>query len=583
MRFLSRYFTQNKESIEEYFAMIAKETPTRFASVMLVMALLGYFSSLWIVLLVCAALLIDDIAILWANAGMKSPNAFPRYIIASGVNVIATFAYGLFLADIVYQADSAVASLVALLALIVSFAQIALVRAEDLLHGGTTALPLFISLAFGLGLRLNAIDNGGAETIVGWIGGVLGLGYLGWIYAETGRIRKKLRFERTRATEANLAKTRFLGALSHEIRTPLNALYGTAQLMKFNSDPDETKIRSEIILESAASLTALVDDVVDFMRLDSGTIEITPVPVDLVALVKHKIQLFQANAENKGLTLRLLPPEGIPRLGMVDRMRFEQVLGNLLSNAIKYTDRGSITVKMNYHLGLNGGLLDVSVSDTGIGMTKAEADNLFDAFGTSLRSNPSFRGGAGLGLSIANSIAHIMDGKIEVESEPHVGSTFTISCRVGDVPEELMNPQPPQHRNVPVNPTNNKRLENLEVLVVDDVEMNRIVVRKFLELEGAIVAEAVNGLDAVEKVDANNFDAVLLDQMMPVMNGKEALSKIRTLGEGTANLPVLGLSAAIYDEDREELESLGLSKFLTKPIGREELTRALCDAVGRTY
>ena len=133
-----------------------------------------------------------------------------------------------------------------------------------------------------------------------------------------------------------------------------------------------------------------------------------------------------------------------------------------------------------------------------MGMTKAEADNLFDAFGTSLRSNPSFRGGAGLGLSIANSIAHLMDGKIEVESEPHVGSTFTISCRVGDVPEELMNPQPPQYRNVPVNPTNNKRLENLEVLVVDDVEMNRIVVRKFLELEGAIVAEAVNGLDAVE-------------------------------------------------------------------------------------
>ena len=122
-----------------------------------------------------------------------------------------------------------------------------------------------------------------------------------------------------------------------------------------------------------------------------------------------------------------------------------------------------------------------------------------------------------------------------------------------------------------------------QILVVDDVEMNRIVVRKFLELEGAIVAEAVNGLDAVEKVDANNFDAVLLDQMMPVMNGKEALSKIRTLGEGTANLPVLGLSAAIYDEDREELETLGLSKFLTKPIGREELTRALCDAVGRTY
>ena len=113
--------------------------------------------------------------------------------------------------------------------------------------------------------------------------------------------------------------------------------------------------------------------------------------------------------------------------------------------------------------------------------------------------------------------------------------------------------------------------------------MNRIVVRKFLELEGATVVEAVNGLDAVEKVDANNFDAVLLDQMMPVMNGKEALSMIRTLGEGTANLPVLGLSAAIYDEDREELETLGLSKFLTKPIGCEELTRALCDAVGRTY
>ena len=370
------------------------------------------------------------------------------------------------------------------------------------------------------------------------------------------------------ADAAAQAKSQFLANMSHEIRTPLNGILGLSCLIEEESIPDELRPMMNLIRTSGEVLRRVLDDVLDFSKIDSGKLELVEEPFDLGACLRWSFQLFRDAAMEKDLECRLHLDSALPAYVSGDAVRLRQVTGNLMSNAVKFTRRGSIV--MEAHLvepaPPNGRhAIRVLVRDTGIGIPEDRIGRLFQSFSQVDSAINRSYGGTGLGLAISRRLVEMMGGAIRVESQVGVGTTFafTFTAGVSGAPEPV------------AEPAVSTDFTGLRVLVAEDNPINQMVTTQILRKMGCQVDLAVDGAAAVRSVENRRYDIVLMDLLMPEVDGMEAARRIRRMGGARSAIPIVALTASASAEVRLQCLDAGMNDFLSKPMDLDALQRAL--------
>ena len=385
---------------------------------------------------------------------------------------------------------------------------------------------------------------------------------------------------------AGRARADFLAVMSHEIRTPLNGILGLAELLQ--AVPDGTPIgpdeRSYInmIVGSGKALLQMINDILDYSRLDVGRLELDRAAFDLRGLVRNVIELLRPEAHKRGLTLNAELANDLPLRAAGDPARLRQVLLNLVGNALKFTQTGSVRVVVKM-VEDDGALvrIEFSIVDTGIGITPEKQATLFEAFRQADNSTSRHFGGSGLGLTISRDLVRLMGGDISVESEPGRGSVFRFSIvlsarRASDrqpMPTEVPGALPSVEAERPALPP------KLSILIADDNPTNRLVTCRMLERYGHTVQAVEDGHEALAVLRQKQFDVVLMDMMMPGMDGLEATREIRALPGPIARVPVVGLTASNQPEDVASCLAVGMNAVMSKPIAAAKLLVAIGDAL----
>ena len=370
------------------------------------------------------------------------------------------------------------------------------------------------------------------------------------------------------------AKTDFLSRMSHEIRTPMNAISGMTTIAKsVVTDPEKTLDCLEKIESSNVYLLNLVNDILDMSRIESGKLELSYEALDLNALLYRLESLFLAQAQEKGLTLRLEDCRSGNRLLRADSLRLNQVLVNIIGNAIKFTDKGGVTIRVEELEAEPRAILRFCVTDTGIGIEPAALSRIFNPFEQAEASTATRRGGTGLGLSISYRLVQMMGGILEVRSEVNQGSSFFFTLGFDYLAEET--PSTVQAKTAVQPPDFHGR----RILLAEDNALNREIAQTILEMNGLIVTCAENGQEALDlfcREAPGWFDAILMDIRMPVMDGLEATRRLRTSGRPDARtIPIIALSANAFDEDSKKSIASGMNGHLSKPIEVDKLLDVL--------
>jgi signal transduction histidine kinase/ActR/RegA family two-component response regulator len=376
---------------------------------------------------------------------------------------------------------------------------------------------------------------------------------------------------RDAAEAANQAKSMFLANMSHEIRTPMNAVLGFAQLLERDASLKPTA-RSKVttILKSGEHLLSIINDILEMSRIEAGCIELRAESVDLPGLLNDLAIMFRLRAEDKGLAFALDCSADLPHYIMADLGKLRQVLINLLGNAIKFTNQGSIILRAGP---VARDRMAISVLDTGIGITREEQEKLFHPFERT-RSGEQVAGGTGLGLAISRRYAQLMGGEISVESRAGSGSCFRFEFRapvtgVPPVPVEA------SRRVVALAPGQGE----IRILVADDQPTNRQLLREMLEPLGFIVGEAVDGNDAIAKATSFCPRIILMDLVMPGMDGVKATQILRKSCPSDSTV-IIGLSASAFTEDKQRFLDAGVNAFIAKPFHEQELFDILARQAG---
>ena len=373
--------------------------------------------------------------------------------------------------------------------------------------------------------------------------------------------------ERARLNAVALAnaKSEFLANMSHEIRTPLNGLLGLAQIGLRDGADSRTVATFAAILNSGRLLLGIVNDVLDFSKIEVGKLRVEQRPVSPHALAEEAVALLRDRAVEKNIALRLVFDPALPARCLGDGLRTQQVLVNLLSNAIKFTEQGSVEVWVGKESNPDPGRVDAQmvyrVSDSGIGIAPEHLKHLFDAFQQADTSTTRRFGGTGLGLAISRRLAELMDGVVQVHSQPGVGSVFELRLPYVSAEDGAQELTPAS-----VWGDTPRRLEGVRVLVAEDNEVNQIVLERALEIEGAETTIVADGRQAVNRVLADGreaFDVVLMDIQMPEMDGYEATRRIL---EVAPDLPVIGQTAHAMLDERRECLAAGMVDHIAKPI-----------------
>ena len=390
------------------------------------------------------------------------------------------------------------------------------------------------------------------------------------VHDELDRLRFRLEdevLERTRElAEASRAKDEFLANISHEIRTPMNGVIGMAELLARTPLTPEQKVHLEAIEVSGRSLLTLVNDILDFSRLQSKKLTVEHRPFRVVNVVEECLEIMTPLAAGKGLTLGSFIAEGTVEAVWGDQHRTRQVLLNLLSNGIKFTREGRVDVAVSSR-SLNDGRVEVrfSVTDTGLGISEEDLGRLFVAFQQLDGSSSRQHGGAGLGLAISKRLTELMGGAMAVDTAPGRGSTFHFTI-VGD-PAAMPLPQPAKQQPFVSGPN------SLRILVAEDEAINQIVVMHMLQELGYHADSVTNGKDALQALEREGYDVILMDIQMPDMDGFEVTRRIR---DGNGKTPhIIALTAHALSGDRERCLAAGMNGYLSKPVRMIDLQDAL--------
>jgi signal transduction histidine kinase/CheY-like chemotaxis protein len=367
-----------------------------------------------------------------------------------------------------------------------------------------------------------------------------------------------------RAAEAgNRAKSDFMATMGHEIRTPLNAILGMAELLRGSPLAEEDAESVRAIETSGAALLEVINEILDFAKIEHGDIPAETIPYDPIAVAGQAIAIVRGRARDRGNVVALVNQD-VEGWFLGDPTRLYRVLLNLLSNAVKFTENGSVDLTVSAAGTAAAPRLRFVVADTGIGIPGSARPLLFQAFSQVDGTIGRRFGGTGLGLVICKRIVEAAGGTIGVDSEPGIGSRFWFEIPAPAAPAGAVTATPPQA-------AAKQALQRLRILVVEDNAFNRTVARRFLEKLEQTVVVAEEGEAALRIVQAERFDLVLMDMQMPVMDGIEATRRIRALGGWQATIPIVALTANASDSDRERCRAVGMDAFESKPVSMARL------------
>ncbi len=373
----------------------------------------------------------------------------------------------------------------------------------------------------------------------------------------------------SRTEAATKAKSEFLARMSHEIRTPMNSIIGLTYLAERDTTDEKQRDYLRRIAEAAGNLLGIINDILDFSKIEADKMRIVRTSFSLADMLRSVYELMQVKSQEKSLEFSCRADEDIPDCIEGDERRLAEICINLCSNAIKFTDSGSIHLNVALKERNDNKLfLLFSVADTGIGIAHEDQGGIFDSFSQADGSTTRKYGGTGLGLTISRSLARMMGGDMWVESEPGNGSAFhfTVQAKVGNA-EKIKKAEGPE----PDMP-----LPSLRILLAEDNEINQEIATEILRGLGMESTVAKNGAEAVELWEKGDFDLILMDVQMPIMDGLTAARNIRAKSDPRAqSVPIIALTANAMGEDREKSLDAGMNDHLTKPLNVNELRSAL--------
>ncbi|MDR1174647.1 MAG: response regulator [Treponema sp.] len=385
-----------------------------------------------------------------------------------------------------------------------------------------------------------------------------------------------------RAEEASQAKSNFLANMSHEIRTPLNAIIGMANIGRPAFDIEQKNYCLDKIKGASTHLLGVINDILDMSKIEAEHFELSPAEFNFNGMLHRIIDVLEFKLEEKKLKFDCSIDPAIPSHIIADDQRLAQVVSNLLTNAIKFTpEYGSVSIaaKLLKETKTEEGqalcTLEIKVQDTGIGISKEQQSRLFRSFEQADNSISRRFGGTGLGLAISKKIVELMDGKIGLESEPGKGSVFIVTIRV---PKGIINDAYDTSEKDPEEKNGEHNFEGRRILLVEDIDINREIVRTVLEPTGIVIDEAENGKIAFEKyaADPRGYDLILMDIQMPEMGGYESTRLIRGMDIGQSKkVPIIAMTANVFQEDIDQCLAAGMNSHLGKPLDFNELLKIL--------
>lgn len=376
------------------------------------------------------------------------------------------------------------------------------------------------------------------------------------------------------AEQAAIAKSQFLSTMSHEIRTPMNAVIGfTHLLLQHDPRPDQLEYL-KILKFSSENLLVLINDILDFNKIEAGKIEFEEVDFNLSRLIDN-IRLAQLQrAQEKGIKLKLMMDEDLPNAVIGDPIRLGQILTNLISNAVKFTKEGKVIISATLvEREKDYTVVDFEVKDTGIGIAPDKIESIFESFTQASSDTTRKFGGSGLGLTISKRLLELLGSKITVKSELGKGSVFSFSIKFKSSTKQLSP--------ILANIQDIRSLKGTRILIAEDNQINVLLARQFMKQWDVDCDVAENGLIAYELIQTNNYDLVLMDLQMPEMDGYETTEKVRKLpGAKYANLPIIALTASAMLDIKDKAFESGMNDYVSKPFNPDELYRKIATYSG---
>ncbi|MBS1515641.1 MAG: response regulator [Bacteroidetes bacterium] len=361
-------------------------------------------------------------------------------------------------------------------------------------------------------------------------------------------------------------KSEFLSIMSHELRTPMNAVLGMTQVVMEENPRKDQLENLETIKTSAESLLAIINDILDYNRLESGKMQLEEKDFSLKNLMTKLFKIFSVSIKQKGLELEYMYDDNLGEGFIGDEMRIGEVISNILGNAVKFTDKGKIFVEIK-KIGIKdkSSLIRFTIKDTGIGIAQQNIKTIFDSFTQEKTDTTRKYGGTGLGLSIVSKLLELMNGKIYVESKVGEGSKFYFELELKNSDKKF---EPPPA----VSPSLKSVINIKKILIVEDNNVNQLVMKKMLHNTGLDIDIADNGKIGYEKVLKNKYDLIFMDLLMPEMDGYEATREIRNFDK---EIPIIALTADVMKGVESKTKEAGMNGYLTKPVKKDELLKAL--------